>query len=123
MALTFNARAAHRELVTRILEGPGKAATELRRAAFDNKGLPPPLDALVNKVAVQPTRVTDGDMEAAQTSGLTEDQVFELVICAAVGQASREYESALKALDQARAEGGAGGFTEGIAKGGAAHAP
>ena len=32
-------------------------------------------------------------------SGLSEDQIFELVVCAAIGQATRQYQSALGALD------------------------
>jgi hypothetical protein len=36
-----------------------------------------------------------------KASGLSEDQVFELVVCAAVGQSARQYETALEALDQA----------------------
>ena len=39
-------------------------------------------------------------------SGLTEDQIFELVVCAAVGQATRQYESALEALAAAVTDGG-----------------
>jgi alkylhydroperoxidase/carboxymuconolactone decarboxylase family protein YurZ len=37
-------------------------------------------------------------------SGLSEDEVFELVVCAAVGQAARQYESALAALAEAGAD-------------------
>ena len=55
---------------------------------------------------MQPARVTDEDLGAVKAVGLTEDQVFELVICAAVGQSSRQYTSALEALDQAMNEAG-----------------
>jgi hypothetical protein len=77
-----------------------------RRAAFDGKGLEAPLDTFIKKVAEQPARITDEDVGAARALGRSEDQIFELVICAAVGQSSRHYESALEALDQARNEGG-----------------
>ena len=106
MPNSYDKRAAHKELVEHILEGQGKTTQTLRRAAFDGKGLEAPLDTLINKVATQPTRITDEDVGAARARGLSEDQIFELVICAAVGQSSRQYESALKALDQARNEGG-----------------
>lgn len=102
-------RAAHRRLVERILSGPGKSSPALRHAAFDNKGLEAPTASLVGKVALQPTRVTDADIQAASAHGLSEDEIFELVICAAVGQSSRQYESALRALDQATAAGGGTG--------------
>ena len=106
MPSSYDKRAAHGELVEHILEGPGKTTQTQRAGAFSNKGLEAPLDSLINKVATQPTRITDEDMGAAKALGLSEDQIFELVICAAVGQSSRQYESALKALDQAREEGG-----------------
>ena len=91
-------RAAHRALVTRILEGHGRASPAQRRAAFENGGLAEPLRTLVDEVALRPTQVTDADIAAAKASGLGEDQVFELVVCAAAGQATRQYEAALEAL-------------------------
>ncbi|MGO8695684.1 MAG: hypothetical protein ACLQMF_18640 [Rectinemataceae bacterium] len=106
MSISHGKRTAHTELVEHILEAPGRAAASLRRAAFDNKGLGAPLDTLIDKVAMQPARVTDEDLGAVKAVGLTEDQVFELVICAAVGQSSRQYTSALEALDQAMNEAG-----------------
>ena len=36
-------------------------------------------------------------------AGFTEDQLFELVICAAVGQSTRQYEAGLAALAEATA--------------------
>jgi hypothetical protein len=42
--------------------------------------------------------VTDEDIAAMRISGLSEDQIFELAVCAAVGQASREHDAALSAL-------------------------
>ena len=92
---------ARRALVARILEGPGRASVAQRRAAFDNSGLPAPLDGLISKVAMHAHRVTDEDINAVKKAGLSEDQIFELVVCAAVGQATRQYEGALAALDVA----------------------
>ena len=97
-------RVVHEALVTRILEGDGRASHAQRRAAFDNAGLTVPLRTLVDKVAMQPTLVTDDDIAAAKAAGLSEDQVFELVVCAAVGQATRQYETALEALAAAVTE-------------------
>jgi hypothetical protein len=37
-----------------------------------------------------------------RAAGLSEDQVFEIVVCAAVGQADRQYRAALDALEKAR---------------------
>lgn len=92
---------ARKALTNRILDGGGRASPADRRAAFNNSGLAEPTGTLVDKVAMHPNRVTDQDIAAAVASGLSEDQVFEIVVCAAVGQANRQYESAIAALDDA----------------------
>jgi alkylhydroperoxidase family enzyme len=61
-------------------------------------------NTLVEKVARHAFRVTDEDVAAARSAGLREDQVFELVVCAAVGEAHRQHEAALAALDAASAK-------------------
>ena len=94
-------REAQKALVRRILEGDGTASPSERRAAFNNSGIAEPLGTLVDKVAKHAYRVTDEDITAAKVSGLTEDQVFEIVVCAAVGQATRQYETAFAALKDA----------------------
>jgi alkylhydroperoxidase/carboxymuconolactone decarboxylase family protein YurZ len=96
-----NIHEAHKRLIARILEGDGQAPHAQRRAAFANAGLPEPLRTLVEKVAVQATAVTDHDVQAALAAGLSEDQLFEVVVCAAVGQATRQYEAAWAALESA----------------------
>jgi hypothetical protein len=96
-------RQARRSLEARILTGPGTASTAERRAAFDNTRLKVGLRTLVEKVAKHASRVTEDDIRAARAAGYSEDQVFELVVCAAVGAASRQYESGLLALEAALA--------------------
>jgi hypothetical protein len=91
-------RQARKALVRRILEGEGKASTSERRAAFHNSGLAEPLGTLVDKVARYSYRVTDEDFAAVNESGLSEDQVFEIVVCAAIGQATRQYDTGIAAL-------------------------
>ncbi|MFA1538477.1 hypothetical protein [Actinomadura monticuli] len=98
--------AAHRALVDRVLGGDGRASAEERARAFHNDGLSPPLDVLVGKVVDSPAQVTDADVAAVTAAGCTEDQVFELVVCAAVGQSARLYEAGLAALAEATGEGG-----------------
>lgn len=94
---------AFRALRDRILGGEGSASRELRAGAFGNVGLPAPLDGLVAKVAMNPTQVTDADFAAARAAGFSEDQLVEVVICAAVGQSARLYEAGLAALAGATA--------------------
>jgi alkylhydroperoxidase family enzyme len=96
---------ARNGVIARILEGEGRAPEAQRRGAFDNTGLPEPLRTLVDKVARHAHRVTDGDVGAARSAGLTEDQIFEIVVCAAIGQANRQYDSACAALEAAMHEG------------------
>ena len=98
-------RAAHRALVDRVLHVEGKASAEQRARAFNNNGLSPPLDRLIDKVVDRPAQITDADLAAAKAAGCTEDQLFELVICAAVGQSTRLYEAGLAALAEATATG------------------
>jgi len=91
-----------RKAVTaRILEGDGKASYAQHRAAFDNTELAEPLGTLIDKVAKHAYKVTDEDIAAVKASGLSEDQIFELVVCAAVGQSARQYDTALAALVEA----------------------
>ena len=108
MADEHNERTAYRALVDRVLNGDGRASAEQRARAFGNDGLAPPLDALINKVANRPAQVTDADFAAAKASGFSEDQLFELVICAAVGQSTRLYEAGLAALAETTVNGEAG---------------
>jgi alkylhydroperoxidase family enzyme len=61
-------------------------------------GLDEPVRTLVDKVAHHAQRVTDDDIAAVRAAGLSEDQVFEIVVCAAIGQADRQYTGALAAL-------------------------
>lgn len=92
---------ARKVLVRRTLEGDGKTSLSERRAAFNNSGLAEPLSTLVDKTNRHAHRVTDEDVSSARAAGLSEDQVFEIVVCAAIGQANRQYDAALAALETA----------------------
>jgi alkylhydroperoxidase family enzyme len=97
----------HRALIARLLESDAQAPPEVRRAAFDNAGLDEPIRTLVEKVAYHAYKVTDEDVAAVRAAGRSEDQIFEIVVCAAVGQASRQYDNALAAVTGAAGERGA----------------
>ena len=88
-------------LTERILDEAGTASRSERQAAFENSGLAESVRTLIQKVATQATAVSDHDVAMAMASGLTEDQIFEIVVCAAVGQSTRQYDSARAALDAA----------------------
>ena len=90
-----------RALETRVLEGNGEASPTMRRSAFDNSGLDEPVRTLVDKVARHAHLVSDEDFAAVRAAGLSEDQIYEIVVCAAIGQAARQYDNALEALEAA----------------------
>jgi hypothetical protein len=93
----------HKAMIERILKGKGHSSTEQRFAAFSNANLSQPLVSLIDKVANSSFKITDKDIASAKESGFTEDQIFELIISAAVGQSERQYESAIAALNKATA--------------------
>jgi hypothetical protein len=97
-----NIEQAREALLRTVLEGNGKASAIERRSAFDNVGLAEPLRQLVDKVAVNASAVNDEDINRAKRSGSSEDQIFEIVVCAAIGQATRQYDAAKAALEAAQ---------------------
>ncbi len=90
-------------LVARVLAGDGHASREQRAAAFANTGVAEPMRALIDKVANHASEITDEDVAAAKAT-VPEDEIFELTVCAAVGRASRQLDSALAALAAATKE-------------------
>jgi hypothetical protein len=96
-------RSLHHALVTRVIDGPGASPPEQRARAFENAELPEPLRGLLDKVVRDSSQVMDADFARAREAGFSDDQLFELVVCAAVGEATRQYEAGLAAL--AGAEG------------------
>jgi hypothetical protein len=90
-------------VVATILNGPGKASQAHRRAAFDHDGAASPegARALLDKVTKTAWKVTDEEVAAAKQAGISEDEIFELAVCASVGMASRQMASGLAALDAA----------------------
>ena len=93
------------ELTRRAVDGPGTAPIERRRAAHANAGvaLPEDRERFVDKVARAAYKITDEDVESLKRAGVAEDEIFELAVCAAVGEASRQLDAAMAALDAAEA--------------------
>lgn len=89
---------AREALLDRILNGAGHASTFDRRAAFNNSCPAGSVGTFGDKVAKHAHMISDEDINAVRASGLSEDQVFEIAVCFAIGQASRQYETALGAL-------------------------
>jgi hypothetical protein len=97
--------AERRRIVLETILGPkGKATQRDRKAAFANAEVPAAVRSLLEKVTKHAYKIVDEDIAAAKAQGVTEDQLFELVVCAAIGQASRQYEGAMAALAEATKE-------------------
>ena len=88
-------------VVGRVLTGPGAASPAARRAAFENQGVDSKARALIDKVATRAWTVTDEDVHATKQAGVSEDEIFELTVAAALGHATRQLDAALAALDAA----------------------
>ena len=93
-----------KSVVAVALEGPGQLDAQLRRAAFEQGELPEPLASLVKKIHRNAWKVTDDDVAGARAAGWTQDQLFELIVCAALGASHQRLAAGLRALDRAREE-------------------
>jgi hypothetical protein len=99
LSMSRSANDLRDRVIDRALRGPGMTGSAARRAAFENKGVNPRARDLLNKVVRQAWTVTKEDINATKTAGLSDDEIFELTICAALGQASRQLGAAMRALD------------------------
>jgi hypothetical protein len=99
--MSEQARHYREAVVARVLTGEGTASVEARQAAFANQGVDSRVRALVDKVARQAWTITDDDVETAKRAGASEDEIFELAVAAALGQATRQLDAALAVLDAA----------------------
>jgi len=97
-------------LVQSVLEGDGVSDSDLRRSVEEkaallsgrsvdnNSGLPPLLETYVDKVAKHAYKVTDNDIESLKDAGYSEDAIFEITLCAALGAGLGRLERSLSAL-------------------------
>jgi len=76
------------QVLNRVLDGPGETEPALRHAAAEGRGLPADLQLLVDKIHRHAYKVTDGDVARLQAT-YGDDNMFEVVVSAALG-ASRE---------------------------------
>lgn len=109
--MSATATACRQAVVDRVLNGPGVSDPSARRAAFDNRAVDSRASALIDTVARNAWKVTDAQVAETLAAGLSEDAVFELTVCAALGQAARQMASALAVLDEALAETSPAGAT------------
>jgi len=83
-----------------VLRSPGESDPAIRSAAADGTGVPADLQTLVEKIHRHAYKVTDEDIARAQ-SKYTDDQLFEIVVCAALGASRQRLFAGLEALEKA----------------------
>ena len=85
------------ETIRRLVQ-QRSAARACRSAVASGNGLTPPIEAYVDRVALYAYRVTDRDIEILRAAGCSEDAIFELTLCAAVGAAMGRMRQAASAI-------------------------
>jgi alkylhydroperoxidase family enzyme len=66
----------------------------LRANVANTKAAPPELAAYLEKVRTRAYTVTDADVEALKTAGLSEDEIFEQTVAAAISEGLRRLDAA-----------------------------
>ena len=87
-------------VIRRVLDGAGVAAPSQRRAAFEGKRASADLQALIDKVEAHAYQVTDDDLRQLQAT-YSDDELFEIIVSAALGASERRLRAGLEALDEA----------------------
>ena len=73
-------------------------AAKLSGSQQDAPALPADLTAYVDKVTLHAYKVTDKDIQQLIAAGYSEDAIFEITLCAAVGAGLGRFERGLTAL-------------------------
>lgn len=71
---------------------------ELRQLAAAAPPAPQSMDAYLGKVRTGAYAVTDADVAALKDAGLSEDEIFEHTVAAAIGEGLRRLDRATKAM-------------------------
>jgi alkylhydroperoxidase family enzyme len=67
---------------------------ELRAVVAATPPAPPAMEAYLAKVADRAYAVTDADVEALEAAGLSDDEIFEQTVAAAIAQGLRRLDAA-----------------------------
>lgn len=87
-------------VVEAVLDGPGELDPAVRKAIAEERAgeVPPALLPYLDQVAHRAWTVTDEDVEALRRAGLSDDQIFEATVAAAVGAGRKRLRAGLAAL-------------------------
>ena len=83
-----------------VFDGPGETDSALRRAVGEGKEMPADLQSLVDKIHRHAYKVTDEDLARLRTT-YSDDQLFEIVVSAALGASRQRLLAGLAALENA----------------------
>jgi hypothetical protein len=87
-------------VVETVLNSPGQSDPAVRRAAFDDGAVPADLQTLIQKIHRHAYKVTDDDVARAQAA-YGDDQMFEIIVSAALGASHQRLAAGLAALEGA----------------------
>jgi alkylhydroperoxidase family enzyme len=81
-----------------MASGTGTGTTDgvasLREVVRSTPPAPPAMDAYLEKVHLHAYKVTDADVEALKAAGLSEDEIFEQTVAAAIAEGLRRLDAA-----------------------------
>jgi alkylhydroperoxidase family enzyme len=83
-----------------VLHGRGESDPAIRAAAAEGSGVPDELQPLIDKIHRHAYKVTDEDISRLQAK-YSDDQLFEIVVSAALGASQQRLSAGLKALEEA----------------------
>jgi alkylhydroperoxidase family enzyme len=83
-----------------VFDGPGQSDPALRNAVGEGIGVPADLQSLVDKIHRHAYKVTDEDLARLRTT-YSDDQLFEIVVSAALGASRKRLFAGLAALENA----------------------
>lgn len=83
-----------------VLQGAGESDPAVRQAAAAGSGVPADVQALVDKIHRHAYRVTNDDIARLQAT-YGDDQLFEIIVSAALGASRNRLLAGLDALDEA----------------------
>ena len=87
-------------VLRRVLQGPGETDPAIRSGVAERRGVPSDLETLVDKIHDHAYTVTDDDVARVQAK-YGDDQMFEIIVSAAVGASRKRLIAGLAALDEA----------------------
>jgi hypothetical protein len=81
-----------------VFESTGSTEPAVRVAAGGGGELPDPVGSYANIVRDRSYRITDADLAGLTTAGLSDDDIFEVTVAAAVGAALQRLDAGMRVV-------------------------